>query len=224
MKNAKSSVYEISGARKGLTEDVAGRQRRYVISMSIRTVCFVSAVFTPSPWRWILIAGALFLPYIAVVLANAGREPTSNTPIAAQVVPPLPPKAIEPPPGAVLTSAERATVRTHAEDSWTTPSAPFGGPSPDDTSKGFREGFPKDSADGFPKDSAEGFPKDPSEGLPKDSTEDVPKGSAERCAADPDTPITRSSHTNSDTHGDSDGADRGRRGEPASTPPQPTKN
>jgi DUF3099 family protein len=134
VKNAKSSVYEISGARKGLTEDVAGRQRRYVISMSIRTVCFVSAVFTPSPWRWILIAGALFLPYIAVVLANAGREPTSNAPIAAQVVPPLAPKAIEPPPGAVLTSAERATVHTHAEDSWTMPSASFGGSSADGAS------------------------------------------------------------------------------------------
>ncbi|WP_307721583.1 DUF3099 domain-containing protein [Embleya hyalina] len=120
MKNTKGSVYQISGARKGLTEDVAGRQRRYVISMSIRTVCFVAAVFTPSPWRWILVAGALFLPYIAVVLANAGREPTSNAPVQAQFVPPRPPKALEPPPGAVLTSAERETLHTHSEDSWTT--------------------------------------------------------------------------------------------------------
>jgi hypothetical protein len=180
VKNAKSSVYEISGARKGLTEDVAGRQRRYVVSMSIRTVCFVAAVFTPSPWRWALIAGALFLPYIAVVLANAGREPTSNAPIAAQVVPPHAPKAIEPPPGAVLTSAERATVRTHAEDSWTMPSAPFDRPGA--------------------------------------------TGARERRAADPDMPTDRCSHMNSDTHGDTGDADRGRGQEPASAPSQPTKN
>ncbi|WP_424636711.1 DUF3099 domain-containing protein [Embleya sp. AB8] len=136
MKNTKGAVYQISGARKGLTEDVAGRQRRYVISMSIRTVCFVAAVFTPSPWRWILVAGALFLPYIAVVLANAGREPTSNAPVEAQFVPPLPPKALEPPPGAVLTSAERETLHAHSEDSWTMPadsSAPTG-PAPTDLS------------------------------------------------------------------------------------------
>lgn len=136
VKNAKGSVYQISGARKGLTEDVAGRQRRYVISMSIRTVCFIAAVFTPSPWRWILVAGALFLPYIAVVLANAGREPTSNAPVQAQFVPPLPPKALEPPPGAVLTSAERETVHTHSEDSWTMPagSPSTAGPEPTDLS------------------------------------------------------------------------------------------
>ncbi|MFI6979788.1 DUF3099 domain-containing protein [Embleya sp. NPDC050154] len=168
MKNAKGSVYRISGARKGLTEDVAGRQRRYVISMSIRTVCFVAAVFTPSPWRWILVAGALFLPYIAVVLANAGREPTSNTPVQAQFVPPLPPKALEPPPGAVLTSAERQTVHTHAEDSWTMPAGP------------------------------------------------APTTGAE--------PTDRSSHTNSDTHGDTGGADRGHAGDPAGAPSHSVKN
>ncbi|MGH3342254.1 MAG: DUF3099 domain-containing protein [Carbonactinosporaceae bacterium] len=71
---AKSSVYQITGARKPLTEDVRGRQRRYIISMSIRTVCFVLAIVLPSPWRWIMIAAAVVLPYVAVVFANAGRE------------------------------------------------------------------------------------------------------------------------------------------------------
>jgi hypothetical protein len=28
----------------------------------------------PSPYRWIALAGALTLPYIAVIAANAGRE------------------------------------------------------------------------------------------------------------------------------------------------------
>jgi len=28
----------------------------------------------PNPYRWFTLAGAIFLPYIAVVIANAGRE------------------------------------------------------------------------------------------------------------------------------------------------------
>jgi hypothetical protein len=31
-------------------------------------------VILPSPFRWFALAGAVFLPYIAVVVANAGRE------------------------------------------------------------------------------------------------------------------------------------------------------
>ncbi len=42
--------------------------------MGIRTVCVLGAVLAPSPWRWLLVVGALGLPYIAVVMANAGRE------------------------------------------------------------------------------------------------------------------------------------------------------
>jgi hypothetical protein len=42
--------------------------------MGIRTACFVGAVLAPSPWRWLLVVGAIGLPYVAVVLANGGRE------------------------------------------------------------------------------------------------------------------------------------------------------
>ena len=52
--------------------DVAARQKRYLISMGIRTVCFVGAVAVGDGWlRWVLVAGALVLPYIAVVMANS---------------------------------------------------------------------------------------------------------------------------------------------------------
>jgi hypothetical protein len=45
--------------------------------MLLRTLCFVGAVAADGVLRWVLVAGAIFLPYIAVVLANAGvqREP-----------------------------------------------------------------------------------------------------------------------------------------------------
>jgi hypothetical protein len=42
--------------------------------MMVRTVCFILTVVTPSPFRWFFLAGAIGLPYIAVVIANAGRE------------------------------------------------------------------------------------------------------------------------------------------------------
>jgi hypothetical protein len=67
-------VYAITSASTGLSFDQAGRKRRYLISMSLRTICFVGAVFASGNLRWALIFGAIFLPYIAVVIANAGRE------------------------------------------------------------------------------------------------------------------------------------------------------
>jgi hypothetical protein len=73
-------VYEITGARRGLSEDIRYRQRRYVISMSIRTVCFVLAILTTGTLRWTFFILALVLPYISVVFANGGREPTHQPP------------------------------------------------------------------------------------------------------------------------------------------------
>jgi hypothetical protein len=42
--------------------------------MMVRTAGFIVTVIRPSPFRWFALAGAVFLPYIAVVVANAGRE------------------------------------------------------------------------------------------------------------------------------------------------------
>jgi Protein of unknown function (DUF3099) len=67
-------VHAITDAGVALSEDQAGRMKRYFISMMIRTSCFILAVILPSPYRWFALAGAALLPYIAVVVANAGRE------------------------------------------------------------------------------------------------------------------------------------------------------
>jgi hypothetical protein len=75
---AKSSkepiAYDITSAPTSLTNDQAGRQRRYFISMMVRTACFILTVVLPSPFRWFALLGAVTLPYFAVVIANAGRE------------------------------------------------------------------------------------------------------------------------------------------------------
>lgn len=60
-----------------MSADIKERERRYLISMAIRTACLLVAVLAPLPLaaRVIAILGALLLPYFAVVFANAGRKP-----------------------------------------------------------------------------------------------------------------------------------------------------
>jgi hypothetical protein len=64
----------ITSAPVAHSQEQPGRAKRYLISMLIRTACFIGAVLTPSPYRWFLIVGAVVLPYFAVIIANAGRE------------------------------------------------------------------------------------------------------------------------------------------------------
>lgn len=64
----------ITSAREALSDDIARRSNRYLWQMSTRVVCFVGAALLDHWTRWILVAGAVLLPYVAVVLANAGQE------------------------------------------------------------------------------------------------------------------------------------------------------
>jgi predicted tellurium resistance membrane protein TerC len=68
----------ITSAQDALSNEQRGRARRYFTSMMIRTACFIAAIFLPNPYRWFAMGGALVLPYIAVVIANAGRENTTE--------------------------------------------------------------------------------------------------------------------------------------------------
>ena len=74
MKKPKKVTQSITSVQSGLTADQSARQRRYFISMMIRTICFILTVVLPSPYRCIALTGAVTLPYIAVIAANAGRE------------------------------------------------------------------------------------------------------------------------------------------------------
>jgi Protein of unknown function (DUF3099) len=75
------AVHMVTQARRSLTDDVAYRQRRYLLMMGIRTVCFVIAVIlfvNHLGWLTAIPAlGAIFIPYFAVVFANGGREPNN---------------------------------------------------------------------------------------------------------------------------------------------------
>ncbi|UNK72540.1 DUF3099 domain-containing protein [Microbacterium sp. H1-D42] len=54
--------------------------RRYALTMGIRTVCFLAmALVQPIGWwTWVFAAAAIFLPYVAVVYANAGEDSTPS--------------------------------------------------------------------------------------------------------------------------------------------------
>jgi hypothetical protein len=90
-------VFRITGARAGLTDDVRGRQRRYVISMSIRTVSVILTVVlwnVERPLAWVTLVLGAVLPYVAVVFANAGRENAPSLP--SSYIPPTVRPALEP--------------------------------------------------------------------------------------------------------------------------------
>lgn len=71
---AQGEVHLVTSAQEALSQEQSRRTRRYLISMSIRTACFVAVIFTRGWLQWACIAGAVVLPYLAVVAANAGRE------------------------------------------------------------------------------------------------------------------------------------------------------
>src|SRR6516164_1884023 len=78
----RSHVHLVTQARRSLSDDVNFRQRRYLLMMGIRAVCFVIAVVMfVNHLGWLVVipaVGAIVIPYFAVVFANGGREP-SNT-------------------------------------------------------------------------------------------------------------------------------------------------
>ena len=70
----KVSPIIITNAQDALSLEQRGRERRYFISMMVRTACFIATIFLPNPFRWFAMGAAIILPYVAVVIANAGRE------------------------------------------------------------------------------------------------------------------------------------------------------
>ena len=62
-----------------MSEDIAYRQRRYLIMMAFRAVCFgLTILLFINHLGWVAAIPAvfaIFVPYVAVVFANGGREP-----------------------------------------------------------------------------------------------------------------------------------------------------
>ena len=68
-------------------EDRRRRFISYTIAMTVRVACILLAVVIDGPLRWVFMAGAILLPYFAVVGANAIGSTKSVE--KAVTVPPL---------------------------------------------------------------------------------------------------------------------------------------
>ena len=81
-KSRRDTAQLVTEARKPRSEDIAYRERRYLIMMGFRVGCFgltVAMVAAGAGWLAAIPAvGALVIPYFAVVFANGGREPSST--------------------------------------------------------------------------------------------------------------------------------------------------
>jgi hypothetical protein len=60
------------------------RMIRYTIAMTVRVLCLVFGMFAQGWLMWVLFAGAILLPYFAVVLANA--QSTQEAPKTSSAV------------------------------------------------------------------------------------------------------------------------------------------
>jgi hypothetical protein len=71
----------ITTASRSHREDIDARQRKYLISMTFRTVCFVAAVVSIGHWfMWLFLVASFFLPTIAVIVANSATPPDPGGP------------------------------------------------------------------------------------------------------------------------------------------------
>jgi hypothetical protein len=80
--SARRPVHLVTQAQRSLSEDIAYRQRRYLIMMGVRALCFAAAVLMfVNHLGWLAafpVIGAVIIPYFAVVFANGGREPNNT--------------------------------------------------------------------------------------------------------------------------------------------------
>jgi len=54
------------------------RMIQYGIAMSIRVACVIACFFLHGWWLVLPLLGAIFLPYVAVVLANVSSNPSGS--------------------------------------------------------------------------------------------------------------------------------------------------
>lgn len=69
-----SGVHSITDAAAAHSEDMRQRMIKYAVAMGIRLVCLI-LIFVVDGWfKLVMVAGAVFLPWIAVVIANGSDK------------------------------------------------------------------------------------------------------------------------------------------------------
>jgi hypothetical protein len=79
----RNQAYLVTEASQSRSAEIGQRERRYLLMMGIRVVCFVVTVvmfLTHAGWLTVIPAvGAIALPYFAVVVANSRRPAGSSS-------------------------------------------------------------------------------------------------------------------------------------------------
>lgn len=80
-------VHSVTSAASSTSDDQDQRVKRYLTMMGIRVLCF-GLVFVTTGWlRWAAVAGAVLIPYFAVIIANTVRPRQAGS--IQAVTPPL---------------------------------------------------------------------------------------------------------------------------------------
>lgn len=90
--------YDVTSAGVNPAEDRAHRMRMYFIAMTLRVACVVSLFWVRDWWVLLAAAGAIFLPWFAVLVGNAvahGGEQAPDAPEPMQLDA-AEPEAVEP--------------------------------------------------------------------------------------------------------------------------------
>ena len=132
------------------------RMIKYTIAMTIRVACIFAMLFAKGWWLAVFAAGAIFLPYVAVVLANVSGPSRDTEVLRPGGLVPTGPQA--PGPG-TEPSAESGAPSAEAPESGDDAARP----SPAEDSPDDSEDSPAESDDS-PDDSADGD----TEALPHD--------------------------------------------------------
>ena len=117
MKSTTPSATSLPRAPK---DDAGSRFLKYAITMGVRIACFIAMVaITPYGWyTWVLGIGAVFLPWVAVVIANVGqdaRNVVAENPERMLEAAPAPEQAPPPASPTVIKIAETPTVERGTE-------------------------------------------------------------------------------------------------------------
>ena len=69
-----AEVHSITDAAAAHSEDMRERMIKYAVAMGIRMVCLI-LIFVVDGWfKLVAVAGAVFLPWIAVIIANGSDK------------------------------------------------------------------------------------------------------------------------------------------------------
>jgi hypothetical protein len=67
-------VRSITDVPESHTDEMHRRMVKYSLAMGIRLACLLLFFFIDGWARWLFVAGAVFLPWIAVIIANGGSD------------------------------------------------------------------------------------------------------------------------------------------------------